>query len=220
MKTIGIVGYRIGEAFGVANTYLEFAQRFGKPRILMPQDGIEDIDALLLPGGQDVNPLSYREPPAFATSSTDVFKQYFFDEKLPAYVGKIPIFGICLGFQQLNVHFGGKLCQHLKWHENNPARWTGAHDVNFTKDVYNVLKQDFGKKHQVNSHHHQAVLESTLSEAFIPLATIVNKDDEYSGDLIVEAFIHSSLPIAGVQWHPEEWYDDFSLTLFDKILNK
>lgn len=225
-KKIGIVGWRLGDnSFGVTNTYLEFAQEFGTPYILLPEHEVMDVDAVILPGGLDVNPATYGAFPAFATSSTDVFKQYFLDHRLEAYIAaEKAIFGICLGFQQLNVHFGGSLVQHLRFHEQSPSRGDKAHNVLFTKYVEDIFGDKHGKQQDVNSHHHQAVLTNTLGVNLLPLAVTKNKEVHLHNigekSSIVESFIHPSLPVAGVQWHPEEWFDAFSRDLFNQILYK
>jgi putative glutamine amidotransferase len=206
-KTILIPGYKSadGTSYGVGNNYLEFVSEFGNPRIMMPYEEYVEGDMLFLPGGLDIAPRCYGEVPRFKTTNQDVFKQHFFDNNLKNYVGKIPIFGVCLGFQALNVFFGGTLRQNLKFHKQSSDRWEDAHEVH-TKDG----------KFTVNSHHHQAVMKDTLAA---DLEMIAHCKDKSEG-LIVEAFKHRTLPIAGVQWHPEEFYDKFSAELMLELINQ
>ena len=222
-KTILVPAWSLGDlSFGVTKTYLSFIQEFGKPKMALPEDDFEPVDAVLLPGGLDVSPSSYGEYPLFTTSSTDVFKEHFFKNKLPAYIDAgIPVFGICLGMQQLNIHFGGKLCQHLAYHEQSSDRGKEAHEIyteNTTAIGYKYIGKEKDKAHflKVNSHHHQAVLRSMLAPDLIPIAYAKNWDNPQ--DDIIEAFIHRTLPIAGIQYHSEEIFDVLSRILFNRIL--
>ena len=241
-KTIGIPGYagRDSKNFGVANTYLKFASEFGNPRIIMPWEEKVDVDLLLLPGGLDTAPSNYGQIPSFDTSNQDVFKEFFFKERLKNYIGNTPIFGICLGFQQLCVYFGSELKQDLMYHAQSQERGALAHYVYESliyKDVkdndtgemiYKCVKQKRNHlEFKVNSHHHQAVLSSTISHDLNPLlfAKMYGYDHvsesikiENDNVFIVEAMHHRELPIAGVQWHPEEIYDFYSRELILKLL--
>lgn len=226
MKRIGIPGYTSDTSFGVGKTYLNFASQFGVPRIIMPDEELADVDMLLLTGGLDVNPPSYGQVPSFYTSHTDVFKQYFFDRKLDLYIQSgMPILGICLGAQQLNVKFGGTLTQHIiepMGHPQSSDRREAAHTVHqvATEFIYDHPELQTSKKFDVNSHHHQGIvarrdkngniISSDLSGSLIPL--------QMSSDGVIEAFIHNKMKIAGIQWHPEEWYDPFSKKLINYLL--
>jgi len=122
---------------------------------------------------------------------------------------QIPVFGICRGFQEINVALGGTLHQQLtslegkQDHAEHMALAQGeqyqpAHSVNLTNGGY--LQTLLGKQRiEVNSLHNQGInqLAETLSQEAI------------SDDSVIEAF---SLPNAdhfliAVQWHPE-WHID------------
>lgn len=206
MKTIGIPGWKVGEnSFGVTSNYLEFAKKYGNPRIIMPWEEYVEVDLLILPGGKDISPSLYGQVPGFKTSDPDVFKEFFYTHRLKNYVEKnVPIFGICLGFQQLGIYFGSKLEQNTNYHAQSPDRWEEAHDV------YNME----GKRIQkVNSHHHQYF--KNISEDLEVIAVAFNEDTD-NKEYLVEAFKHKTLKIAGVQWHPEEFYDELS----DKLIKQ
>lgn len=198
-KIIGVPAWVDKERYGVGVQYLEFLSYYGKPRILMPwEEYAEDIDLLFLTGGPDLLTSSYHQHPSYYTGNPCQFRQFFYDERLANYVGKKPIFGVCLGMQALNVHFGGTLEQHM-YHETDAS---SEHDIWTPGGV----KID-GKVH---SSHHQAVAE--LGENLIPLA-YNNKKKE-----VVEAFRHSQLPIVGVQFHPERANTRFSEDLLLELL--
>lgn len=217
-KLIGIPGYKSESGvFGVGSNHLEYIEYLGAtPRILMPDEEFNNkIDGLYLPGGMDVNPASYGEVPSFKTSNQDVFKQYFFDNRLKNYVGKIPIVGVCLGFQMINVFFGGKLKQNLLYHPQSKDRMEEGHKVKLYRED-GKFQREGGKLIElpVNCHHHQGVTLELLSKELTPLAVY----DEVRQEIVVEAYKHKTLPIALVQWHPEEWFDYFTENLFKKTL--
>ncbi len=120
-----------------------------------------------------------------------------------------PMLGICRGFQELNVAFGGTLARDLgeegrplSHHAPDgatlPEMFGHEHDVILTPG--GILASAFGRERlQVNSVHFQGVdrLGEGLSvEAFAP-------------DGVVEAISArpNGAPILAVQWHPE-WQTD------------
>jgi len=217
LKTIGIVGYRSedGLVFGAGSNYLELIARFGKPRILFPEDELADIDLLILPGGPDIAPQSFGAKPTFKTGHQDVFKQYFFEKRLSSYIDAgVPVFGICLGFQMLAVYFGSELEQHLWRHPQSPARSAAGHTVEPLPAARRYAASPF----EVNSHHHQGVPLHGLSTELEALATA--RDHPDSDVLLAEAFWHREKPVMAVQWHPEEWYDEFSCRMLSDLLSR
>lgn len=229
MKKIAIVGWSTGpQSFGIGKFYADLiAEEGGTPIIIMPNMDedyhkklAEEVDLLILPGGADLSPSLYGEAPNLFTGNNDVFKEHFFKENLKHYVhAKTPIFGICLGFQMINVLFGGKLVQHLKYSDIHASDKRGgeAHKV----------RTITGEIVPVNSHHHQAVTLDTISKELIPLAfshlydkTLTAIEQKNNPELLlVEAFKHKTLPIAGVQWHPEEWFDTYSRGMIRRLLS-
>lgn len=223
-KLILVPGYVYKEgSFGVGPNYLEWLSQFGNARILMPWEKYVKADALFFPGGADLSPSSYGEVPGYRTGNPDVHKQYFYDNVLPLYIkAKMPVFGICLGMQALGVYFGSKLKQNLIYHPDSPDRWREGHKVKIVKPDESGFVQGRNKKGEmtdfemsVNSHHHQGILIENLGQDLRPVAV----HDETAEETVVEAFEHRTLKICGVQWHPEEYYDALSKTLFEKILS-
>lgn len=150
-------------------------------------------DALILCGGNDIDPKYYNEEINGAVN-IDAARDAVEFALLKAYVdaGK-PVLGICRGHQIINVFFGGSLYQHLQEtpvHTNKEDFYL-AHPVTARED--SVLGRLYGTSFSVNSSHHQAVKEP--GNGLIPTAWW---DGKY-----VEATEHTTLPILSVQWHPE-----------------
>ena len=213
MKKIGIVGWKTGEnSFGVSVPYIDWLSNFGIVHILSPQKGIvEDLDLLVLPGGADIAPQSFGEVPGFHTSNTDVMKQYFFDNNLDQYLeNNTPIFGICLGFQQLCVKFGGKLEQHYPFNYSSKGRHDKVDTLDFEQQMYDiVLKSSIPVKYEVNSLHHQGCF--SLPNPFNVLA----REKSY-GNIEIARFAEN---VYGVQYHPEEINDGISEVIIKQLLN-
>ncbi|GIU66979.1 gamma-glutamyl-gamma-aminobutyrate hydrolase family protein [Candidatus Phycosocius spiralis] len=116
-----------------------------------------------------------------------------------------PVFGICRGFQELNVHFGGTLRRDL----SDPARAFQHHapdgvsfDAMFdhthsvTLEEGGTILAAIGKAEiEVNSVHYQGVDK---------LGTDLRVEARAS-DGVVEAFSSTARggPVLAVQWHPE-----------------
>lgn len=251
MKKIAIVGYNNGpNSFGVGKTYLSFISNMGAvPIIIYPhidedyhKEIIEKADMLIMPGGPDLSSHFYGEAPDMYNSDPCRFREFFFSKALPHYVGEIPILGICLGFQMLNVYFGGKLIQDLptSFHSSD-KRGEFTHRVipvsqNNGGVIYRERNSDFDSM-WVNTHHHQAVPISGLGEGLLAthlsyrigedtkkqpdlsdLVDIADRDERWEKKYIIEGFKHESLDIYGVQWHPEEIYDKYTTSLIDDLI--
>jgi putative glutamine amidotransferase len=224
MKKIGIVGWNVGDnSFGATKAYLNFLNHFGNVQIITPQQEIiKDLDLLILPGGRDVNPLRYNGLPDWFNSEPNSMLEYFDERKLPQYIEQgTPIFGICRGFQSLNVHFGGGLTQNWVHEQSTKNRGDLVHMLkkmeNFPKKVLLTVVDKHNRRKEVdyievNSLHHQVIFKEDLSPELTPT---LRHDDG-----VIEAFIHPTLPIAGVQYHPEEIWDDYAMQIINLLLNK
>jgi len=186
----------------VLRPYLDLASQYGQLRILFPGQ-YQEVDLLILTGGPDLP----HDTPSFTHQGRACPHQLkFLTQDLPIYIERgIPIFGICLGFQALVKHLGGNLVPHIDGHRNTThkirvkASWVDKLELN---PLINQPPEDL--TFTVNSRHHQAVL--------VPPEWSVVANSQFGKDEnivigIVEAAIHTTLPIAGVQWHPEDLYN-------------
>jgi putative glutamine amidotransferase len=169
------------------------------------RDYLVRLDGFLFIGGADLPPELYRQvrhPNVLATipvrrAETDMFLVS------AALKLNIPILGICLGCQLLNVAAGGELIQHL---ETTDRHRCGS------GDVYHKIKIKHGSKLMnifgsavvtVNSAHHQAVKPGAVGSGFSPVA--------YAPDGTIEAIeMKDRRFVMGVQWHPERIADEES----------
>jgi len=152
----------------------------------------DDYDGLVLCGGDDIDPAFFGEPVA---GSVDIDRKRDAHEfaLLKAFLdaGR-PVLGICRGCQIINVYFGGTLCQHLPnaaEHKSNTEQDL-IHPVEAEKG--SIAEKLYGTEFLVNSVHHQAIRQ---------LGTGLKATMWY--EQVVEGIEHKSLPVLGVQWHPE-----------------
>ena len=165
------------------------------------------IDGLLLTGSpSNLEPKRYGEEIPEAEGpfdpSRDEMAMALVDAMMQA--GK-PVFGICRGFQEFNVHFGGTLARDL----SSPSRTLKHHapdDVSFA-DMFahthavqlnpnGALYHTIGTREiLVNSVHYQGVDR---------IGTGLHVEAQ-APDGVIEAFSSDAFgaPILAVQWHPE-----------------
>ena len=154
----------------------------------------DEYDGLLLPGGWDVNPSRYGKTPIPQETIDDGLDEIQFavlENFLEA--GK-PVLGICRGHQLLNVALGGTLVQDLpsaERHRSLPSGDDHIHPVRVEESSF--LYRIYGPACTVNSSHHQGI--ERLGKGLRAAA--------FSEDGVIEAIGHESLPLWGVQWHPE-----------------
>lgn len=182
------------------------------------KDYIDRVDALVLAGGQDVDPLLFLEEPLPKIGEIEPERDAFELALIEAaWDQKKPILGICRGLQLLNVASEGTLYQDLSYYEGlevnhiQQTPWKyGTHSVIFEEDSW--LGEALGTEQVINSYHHQAI--KTVGDAFRPVAWA--KDD------VIEAIESKdrSQKVIGVQWHPEilQKTDPESLNVFKKFV--
>jgi putative glutamine amidotransferase len=182
---------------------------------------LERVDGLLFTGSpSNVEPHHYRGEPSRPGTLHDPARDATTLPLLPrAIAAGIPVFGICRGFQEMNVACGGTLWQQIhevpghQVHHEDPAQpldvqYGPSHAVRLVKG--GVLHALAGADTlEVNSLHHQGV--RTLGAGLVAEA--------HAPDGVVEAFrVAGARRFAmAVQWHPEWKATDnaFSRVLFE-----
>jgi putative glutamine amidotransferase len=177
------------------------------PRIGAISDLIEACDGFVLTGGRpNVHPSHYGQQPTEKHGAFDPDRDAVTLPLIRECVARgVPIFGICRGFQEFNVAFGGTLhpeIREIPGRMNHRMPPDGTLEEKFEhRHVVNL--SDGGAFHRVlgarevmvNSLHGQGILDKggrIVIEGFAP--------DETPEAIVVEA---SSGFAMAVQWHPE-----------------
>jgi putative glutamine amidotransferase len=175
--------------------YLAALEAYGHTgAVIYPGDAFTDFgdyDALLLPGGGDIDPARFSSEPLANGSETFDFPRDEQEFRLfdLFYADKKPIIGICRGMQVINVALGGTIWQDLPSQRGlSHAAPDGAEPMTHT-----VFFTD-GKTMEVNSYHHQAVRGTGRG------LTVTAR----SADGMAEALEDEPRNIRAVQWHPEK----------------
>lgn len=175
----------------------------GTAQLLFPGLDAPAIEALILPGGGDIDPRHYGQQALPQVTDLDgEFDAFQFAWARQAFASGLPTLGICRGMQVMNVAAGGTLIQHLENAERHfpePARADAAlrprpvHAMSVVKEskLGRIVGDDSVR---VNSLHHQAV--DRLASLFEVSA--------WADDGIVEGFERSDAWQVGVQFHPED----------------
>ena len=202
--------------------YKQIVEAGGTPVIIPPVSDkasilstLDRIDALLLSGGADYNPLYAGEEPCAKLGGINA------ERDLPelliaqlAYNRQMPILGICRGIQTLAMALGGHVKQDISdiqaiKHSQDADRSQATHSVSIAIDstLYNIYKEE---TLFVNSFHHQAV-----DEPGAHFRTVAK-----SADGMIEAIESTEFKsVIGVQWHPECLGED-GLPLFQWLVNE
>jgi putative glutamine amidotransferase len=187
----------------------------------MLEELCQELDGFLFTGGHDVNPGLYGQPVLECCqeiSEKRDFLEHFMLKRL-LQLNK-PVFGICRGFQLMNVVLGGTLYQDLteqmpKTAEGGPIRhWQeppfnrSMHAVSLIKGTR--LQECLGVEElPVNSLHHQGIHQlapGAVANAYAPDGLI--EGIELPGPRLAMA----------VQWHPELMGDEASGRLFSLLV--
>ena len=183
----------------------------------LASDFLDCIDALVVTGGAfDVDPALYGDR---TRHDTVILKEGRTAAELALLQGalgrNLPVLGICGGQQLLAVVLGGALIQHIPdtvpdalAHEQPNPRHEPGHAVDIIPGT--LLHRIVGATEmQVNSSHHQAVLNPGLRG-------VVNAVAE---DGVIEGIEDPAFRFClGVQWHPEFLIDPGDARIFAALV--
>lgn len=176
--------------------YLEMlVEAGGLPVLLAPDPALVDdyvarLDGFLLTGGPDIDTRPFGIPLHERAEVMDPRRQSFDFALLRALDGRRDraTLGICLGMQEMGVHAGCPLIQHM----HDVVRDADRHGNDNTHTVTSAFG-DGG----VASWHHQALGEAGSFEV------VARSDDD-----VIEGIRDATRPFyVGVQWHPERTSD-------------
>src|ERR1700722_10639492 len=109
-------------------------------------------------------------------------------EVIKTYAGKIPILGVCLGHQAIGQAFGGKVVRAARVMHGKTSQI--SHDG---RGMFTGLPNPFQA-----TRYHSLLIERSSLPACLEI-TAESPDGE------IMAVRHTSLPIEGVQFHPESF---------------
>lgn len=221
---VGITTNHEGTDATLRDTYYrQIAAAGGTPLLIPPIEDpdvvastLDGIDALLLSGGGDINPLWTGEEPRQGLGRING------ERDLPelmitrmAFNRQMPILGICRGMQTMATALGGQVqqdmgCQEsLCKHSQNADREVATHSVTLEADC--MLRKLYGdNKIYVNSFHHQAVATPG------PHMRVTAKAADGVAEAMEGLF---GKPLLGVQWHPE-WLGDDGIHVFRWLVDE
>ncbi len=118
---------------------------------------------------------------------------------VPDFVGtlckhKFPIFGVCLGHQGIGQHFGGTISK-LPTPEHGKVSLIKHHG----STIFAGVPEEF----EAGRYHSLYIINETVPPDLEVIAHTVRKDASGKTEIIPMAFLHKTLPIASVQFHPE-----------------
>ncbi len=158
---------------------------------------------LILPGGGDITPAFFGQKNKGSRNidtELDILQIHAFE----LFVNhSLPILGICKGMQLINIALGGTIVQDMSESSLHlSSQGDLYHDTCISPGSF--LHSVYGDHARVNSAHHQCIgrLGRNLS--------VIQKT---CTDGCPEAICHETLPILGLQWHPER-LDSRSTTLW------
>jgi anthranilate synthase/aminodeoxychorismate synthase-like glutamine amidotransferase len=119
-----------------------------------------------------------------------------------AAAGKVPIFGVCLGHQAIGQAFGGDVIR-----APSPVHGKTSPVHHADSDVFAGLPDPF----TATRYHSLIVASETLPEALETTA--------WTDDKIIMGMRHRTLPIFGVQFHPESIATSHGHEILQNFLN-
>jgi anthranilate synthase/aminodeoxychorismate synthase-like glutamine amidotransferase len=119
--------------------------------------------------------------------------------------GKAPIFGVCLGHQAIGEAFGGDVVRahHLMHGKTSSVEHDG-------KGIFTALTSPL----TCTRYHSLVVKEETLPESLLVTARTAEADGS-----VIMGLRHRTLPIEGVQFHPESVLTEGGHTMIRNFLN-
>lgn len=185
------------------------------------EDAIDDIDALIVTGGEDINPSYYGQEPdknlEGVNDARDKSDMLVLGEAIDE---DMPILLTCRGLQMLNVYQGGTLYQDLPTMYDSDIQHRDPAEYDFTYHEITIAEDSLlaeivgGTSLEVNSWHHQGV--DKLGQGLKVTATTA--DGLVEGlELVGKTFV------VAVQFHPE-WnvleHDGAQMEFFTELIEQ
>ena len=231
MPVIGITGNYEDLTCKLGRGYYDSVVEAGGVPVIIPPEAdrhviintLSRIDALILSGGGDYNPLWAGEEPSPLLHGINQARDHaeLLITQL-AYNRQMPILGICRGIQTLAMALGGKVAQDIsevREHEGAEKREIKhSQDADRSEPTHTVTVEPDSILHSAYESHlspltsHLSPLTSHLSPLYVNSfhhQAVCDPGPRFrvtarAADGIIEAIESTEFkPIVGVQWHPE-----------------
>jgi len=199
----------IGRTKDTKNYEKYFAGIPAEPLTTLSLGTLPSFDWVVLPGGGDITPAFFGERD-YGSRNIDTELDILQFQALDYCIKhKVPVMGICKGMQVINVAFGGTIHQDLP--TASIHQYMGADQYHASKVVKGTFLHDlYGEDVIINSAHHQGLKSLGKNLCVIQWCP---------EDRCVEGIAHTSLPILGLQWHPERLQKDKTTITGDPLLS-
>ena len=182
--------------YGVNKAYLEYVSRLGNIILIDAHDTHvhTELDALVLPGGEDVLTLENRIP-SYYQGRSNPHATFFYEIMFPKYA-HLPILGICMGMQAVLLYSSNsEIVQHV----DLPSSYPRSKKIDTLEDSDGkvLLQMDGKTQHKVNSIHHQCFYPDDIDKDRF---TILAKSREHGN---VEVVMNKAGNQYLVQFHPK-----------------
>jgi anthranilate synthase component 2 len=127
-------------------------------------------------------------------------------ETIRHFAGKLPILGVCLGHQSIGVAFGGRIIRAKRVMH---GKISAIHHR--SEGVFSGLSQPFN----ATRYHSLVIDQSSLPESLEVTAWTQNEDGSVEEIMGVR---HKTLPVQGVQFHPESILTEHGHQLLQNFL--
>jgi anthranilate synthase component 2 len=127
---------------------------------------------------------------------------------IAAAAGKVPLFGVCLGHQAIGQAFGGEVVRAPE-----PMHGKVSAITHSGTDILAGIPSPF----RATRYHSLTVARDGLPEVLVPTAWTEGPSDE-PGDSLIMAMHHRTLPVWGVQFHPESIASEHGHTILANFL--
>lgn len=136
-------------------------------------------------------------------------------ETIKKFAGHIPILGVCLGYQAIGLAYGADLTR---------AKQIKHGKTSLIHHQQSTLFRSIDRPFRATRYHSLVLTKASIPAAFNITAWCVNADNESSShkpiteDSEVMAIEHNSLPIFGVQFHPESLLTEFGHQMLSNFI--
>lgn len=126
-------------------------------------------------------------------------------DAIATFAGEVPLLGVCLGHQAIGQVFGAKVIRA----KNIKHGKTSEVQVKQTKGIFKGIKDTF-----TATRYHSLLLELETLPSLLEITAVCSESD----DTEIMGIQHKTLPIFGVQFHPESLLTQEGHKILDNFL--